>query len=134
MTNQEKTIVDWIEQTLTDEQTNCAKSTLGMIKCDIDEFGFQGWLRMTPERVIKSYIETVQAVSDDLVNEFSFLKDQEDLFEYLEIQKNDKLYDTSESLRAFQKGMMDVWASLLKYFEMKSEAEHQYYFEEWLHT
>jgi hypothetical protein len=130
MTNQEQAIVDWIEQTLIDEQNNCAKSTLGMIKCDIDEFGFQGWLRMTPERVIKSYIETVRAVSDDLVDEFSFLQDQEDLLEYLEIRKNDKLCEPKEAMRGFQKGMIDVWNSLLKYFEMKSEAEHQYYLEE----
>jgi hypothetical protein len=79
-----------------EDGSNSHQTALGFIRADIKERGFEGWLNMDAEML------------DDIGVEQTMRIDQHDL------------------LIGFRKGMLDIFKSLVIYFDAKQQAEHQY--------
>ena len=94
--------------------------SLGMIKADIVEHGFDTWLEMPPETVIHTYLEVSEEISE-LVDSFTTMFSQEQDLEDLGIEQNFTL-DPTECVTAMRNGMTDIMRSLLHYIDVQRMA------------
>tara|TARA_R100001591_G_scaffold115688_1_gene131567 strand:+ start:750 stop:1103 length:354 start_codon:yes stop_codon:yes gene_type:complete len=101
--------------------TKAEKSAFGMIKADIADYGFQGFLDMPPEAVIESYMEVTEEISQELVESFKTIFQQEQDIESLGIEQSMRL-DPAESVIAMRNGMTDIMRSLYSYIEVQRMA------------
>tara|TARA_R100001440_G_scaffold41442_1_gene61165 strand:- start:8448 stop:8828 length:381 start_codon:yes stop_codon:yes gene_type:complete len=117
MTEQE--VMKWMREYL--DGTKAEKSAFGMIKADITDYGFQGFLDMPPEAVIESYMEVTEEISQELVESFKTIFQQEQDIESLGIEQSMRL-DPAESVIAMRNGMTDIMRSLYSYIEVQRMA------------
>ena len=108
----EHEVMDWMESYLS--VTKAETSAKGMIKADIAEFGFDGWLHMLPENIVSSYLDVTEEISQELVDSFTTLFSQEKDLQELGIEQSMKL-DPSECVSAMRNGMTDIMRSLFHY-------------------
>ena len=112
-------VMDWMESYLS--VTKAETSAKGMIKADIAEFGFDGWLHMLPENIVSSYLDVTEEISQELVDSFTTLFSQEKDLQELGIEQSMKL-DPSECGSAMRNGMTDIMRSLFHYVESQRMA------------
>ena len=110
----------WLEDGSNSEQT-----ALGFIKADINERGFEGWLNMDAEMVTFSFYDTTEEMSNEITNDLSIMLSQENVLDDLGLEQTMRI-DQHGLLLAFKKGMLDIFKSLVIYFDAKQQAEHQY--------
>ncbi len=110
----------WLEDGSNSEQT-----ALGFIKADIQERGFEGWLNMDAEMVTFSFYDTTEEMSNEITNDLSIMLSQENVLDDLGLEQTMRI-DQHGLLLAFKKGMLDIFKSLVIYFDAKQQAEHQY--------
>ena len=122
MTEQE--VMDWIESYLS--STKAETSAKGMIKADVAEFGFDGWLHMLPENVVSSYLDVTEEISQELVDSFTTLFSQEKDLQELGIEQSMRR-DPSECVSAMRNGMTDIMRSLFHYVETQRMAHIMIY-------
>ena len=115
----EKEVMEWMTKYL--DGTNAQKSALGMIRADIMDYGFQGFLDMPPESVIASYMEVTEEISQELVESFKTLFTQEQDIADLGIEQSMRL-DPAESVIAMRNGMTDIIRSMYFYVEVQRMA------------
>jgi len=110
----------WLE-----DGSNPHQTALGFIKADIKERGFEGWLNMDAEMVTFSFYDTTEEMSNEIMNDLSIMLSQENVLDDLGLEQTMRI-DQHGLLLAFKKGMLDIFKSLVIYFDAKQQAEHQY--------
>ena len=110
----------WLE-----DGSNPHKTALGFIRADIIERGCEGWLNMDAEMVTFSFYDTTEEMSNEMMNDLATMLNQEDMLEDLGVEQTMRI-DQHKLLIAFRKGMLDIFKSLVIYFDAKQQAEHQY--------
>ena len=114
-------IKEWLQDELGhDGAETHEKTTLGWILADIDEYTFDMWLELPPYVVVDEYLNITNELSQDLVDQYKFSVEQEDLLDTLDI-KQTPLADPPEILQAFKSGMIDILKSLSCYFKIREE-------------
>ena len=110
----------WLE-----DGSNSHQTALGFIRADIKERGFEGWLNMDAEMVAFSFYDTTEEMSNEITNDLSIMLSQENVLDDLGLEQTMRI-DQHGLLLAFKKGMLDIFKSLVIYFDAKQQAEHQY--------
>ena len=118
-----KQILDWMEECL--DGTNTERTALGFIKADIQEYGFDGWIDLSPDVVIDSFYETTEEMSEALIGELKTVLNQEQTLDELGIEQTMKI-DQKELISSFRNGMLDIFKSMQIYFDVKRQAETDY--------
>tara|TARA_Y100001937_G_scaffold9039_1_gene11162 strand:- start:2135 stop:2530 length:396 start_codon:yes stop_codon:yes gene_type:complete len=99
----------------------------GFIDADLKELeDYRAWFRLEAHEVVDSFAVTLNEVSDSLLSDLGFVVDQEDLLDTLKIGQNFKTRPT-EVIEAYKNGIMDVFASISIYLEVKQLAEEAYF-------
>ena len=99
----------------------------GFIDADLKELeDYRAWFRLEAHEVVDSFALTLNEVSDSLLSDLGFVVDQEDLLDTLKIGQNFKTRPT-EVIEAYKDGIMDVFASISIYLEVKQLAEEAYF-------
>ena len=99
----------------------------GFIDADLKELeSYRVWFALEAHEVVDSFAVTLNEVSDALVSDLGFVVDQEDLLDTLKIGQNFKTNPT-EIVEAYKNGIMDVFASMSIYLEVKQLAEEAYW-------
>ena len=119
MTEQE--VMNWMETYL--EATMPERTALGMIKADIDEYGFDTFLELPPETIIESYLVVADEVTQDAVDDFKALLSQEMELDELGLEQSFRL-NPSESMQAMKNGMTDIMKSLMLYIDTQRMANN----------
>lgn len=119
MTEQE--VMKWMETYL--EATMPERTALGMIKADIDEYGFDAFLELPPETIIESYLVVADEVTQDAVDDFKALLSQETELDELGLEQSFRL-NPSESMQAMKNGMTDIMKSLMLYIDAQRMANN----------
>ena len=96
-----------------------------LIRMDVDSFGVVDWIHLDVVEIVKDFVSVVDSVSDSLVDDYTFLEQQEELLDYLKIEQHYRM-DTISAMQAFKTGMMDVWEILIFYLAIRQEVT-QYY-------
>lgn len=99
-----------------------AKTCKGLVHADIGECGIPEWFRIPVIDIVKSYADITNEVAGQMVDDYSFMRDQEELLDYLKIGQSYEL-DTINCMEAFKTGMMDVWEALIQYLLLRDRAE-----------
>jgi hypothetical protein len=110
----------WLE-----DGSNSHQTALGFIRADIKERGFEGWLNMDAEMVAFSFYDTTEEMSNELMNDLATMLDQENMLDDIGVEQTMRI-DQHDLLIGFRKGMLDIFKSLVIYFDAKQQAEHQY--------
>jgi hypothetical protein len=84
---------------------------------------------MVPERVVSSYLDVTEEISQELVDSFTTLFSQEKDIQELGIEQSMTL-DPSECISAMRNGMTDIMRSLFHYMETQRMAHILIYNEE----
>ena len=111
----------WMETYL--EATMPERTALGMIKADIDEYGFDAFLELPPETIIESYLVVADEVTQDAVDDFKALLSQETELDELGLEQSFRL-NPSESMQAMKNGMTDIMKSLMLYIDAQRMANN----------
>jgi len=119
MTEQE--VMKWMETYL--EATMPERTALGMIRADIDEYGFDAFLELPPETIIESYLVVADEVTQDAVDDFKALLSQEMELDELGLEQSFRL-NPSESMQAMKNGMTDIMKSLMLYIDAQRMANN----------
>lgn len=115
--------MEWMHEHL--DQTKTGKTALGMILLDIQELGFETWLRCPAIGVVEWYTKATEEVSDQLIKDYTTVSDIEDIIGEAGIRQSTRLNHT-ESLIAFKNGVMDVMNSMLTYLRTQEMAKAYY--------
>ena len=115
----EKEIMTWMEEYLKGE--GARKSALMMIQADIEQYGFETFLEMPPETVISEYITVSEEVTQEAVDDFRAMFNQELELAELGIEQSFKL-NPPATMAAMRNGMTDIMKSLLLYVETQRMA------------
>lgn len=115
----EKEIMTWMEEYL--EGNSARKSALMMIQADIEQYGFETFLEMPPETVISEYIAVSEEVTQEAVDDFRAMFNQELELAELGIEQSFKL-NPPATMAAMRNGMTDIMKSLLLYVETQRMA------------
>lgn len=106
-------------------ETGAEISALGMIKADIDEFGFESWLDLSSEFVIDSYYEVTEAVVDHVCDRFQFLFEEQVMLKDAAISI-EHTFDPVEAMYGVKEGFMGTFASMRHYVETQRIAKESY--------
>ena len=109
----------WMEEYLKGE--GARKSALMMIQADIEQYGFETFLEMPPETVISEYITVSEEVTQEAVDDFRAMFNQELELAELGIEQSFKL-NPPATMAAMRNGMTDIMKSLLLYVETQRMA------------
>ena len=112
-------------ETWLEDRSNPEQTALGFIKADIQERGFEGWLNMDAEMVTFSFYDTTEEMSNELMSDLATMLDQENMLDDMGVEQIMRI-DQHDLLIGFRKGMLDIFKSLVIYFDAKQQAEHQY--------
>ena len=115
----EKEIMTWMEEYL--EGDNARKSALMMIQADIEEHGFETFLELPPETIISEYISVSEEVTQESVDDFRAMFNQELELAELGLEQSFKL-NPPATMAAMRNGMTDIMKSLLLYVETQRMA------------
>ena len=121
MTKEE--VIEWMVSTA-DDATNYEKTGLGFAMADINEFGFERWLKLGPAYVCESFLGTTQDVSENLMSDFR-LSAQEQALDDLGVEQTMRV-DQSGLIEALSKGMIDIMKSMHHYLLLQQEANFMY--------
>ena len=114
MTEQE--VIDWMDEFLTGEKPR--RTTFGMIRADIMEYGFDGFLSLSPEIIIESYRQVADEITQEAVDDFRALFNQEKELDELGLGQSFRL-NPPASMQAMRDGMADVLESIVLYVEVQ---------------
>ena len=103
------------------EGNSARKSALMMIQADIEQYGFETFLEMPPETVISEYIAVSEEVTQEAVDDFRAMFNQELELAELGIEQSFKL-NPPATMAAMRNGMTDIMKSLLLYVETQRMA------------
>ena len=117
MTEQE--VIEWMKTYLQGEKPR--STTFGMIRADIMDYGFKGFLDLPPETVIESYMSVTDEITQDAVDDFKALFNQEQDLDSLGIDQSFRL-NPAQSMQAIRDGMTDIMKSLMLYVEVQRMA------------
>lgn len=117
MTEQE--VIKWMEERL--DGTNAERSALGMIMADVEEHGFDSFLDIPPETVIADYISVSDKVTQEVVDDFKAMFEQEQQLDSWGVEQSLRL-NAPASLAAMRDGMTDIMQSLFHYIETQRMA------------
>lgn len=117
MTEQE--VMEWMESYL--EGKRPRPTTLGMIRADIMEHGFSGFLELPPEAVIESYMSAAEEVTQDAVDDFKAMFNQELDLDSLGVDQSFRV-NPPDTMQAMRDGMTDIMKSLMLYMEVQGMA------------
>ena len=115
--------MEWMEEYL--DGTKSEQTALGMILLDIDEHGFDNWIDMPAIPIVERYVQATEEVADQLVQDYSTIKDVEDIIGEAGIGQSYALKEP-QSLIAFKDGIMDVMNSMLIYLTTQEMARAYY--------
>lgn len=118
-------VITWMKET-SDDTINYEITGLGFALCDIDEYGFEHWLKLPPSVVTDSFLETTYDASETLMSEFKTVVNQENMLDELGIEQSMKI-DQPGLIEALNKGLLDIMRSLQHYFFLQNEAKFIYY-------
>ena len=121
----EHQVVSWMKEE-TSRGSNYELTGLGFALSDIEEFGFEHWLTMSPVVVSECFLETTYDVSNMLMSEFRTIINQERTLDELGVGQTMKL-DQAGLIEALNKGLLDVFRALNHYFLLQSEAKSMYH-------
>lgn len=119
----ENEIMHWMEEFLS--ETGAELSALGMIRADIEEFGFESWLDLSSEFVIDSYYEVTEAVVDQVCDRFQFLFEEQTMLKEADISP-EHTFDPVEAMYGVKEGFMGTFASMRHYVETQRLAKESY--------
>ena len=122
MTKEE--VIEWMGSTGADS-TNYEATGLGFAMADINEFGFEHWLKLNPLHVCESFLGTTQDVSKNLMSDFRTVIAQEQTLDELGVEQTMKV-DQSGLIEALNKGMIDIMKSMHHYLFLQQEANFMY--------
>ena len=111
--------MEWMEKYLQGEKHR--STTFGMIRADIMDYGFQGFLDLPPETVIESYLQVTEEITQEAVDDFKALFNQEQDLDGLGIEQSFRL-NPPQTMQAMRDGMTDVMKSLMLYIEVQRMA------------
>lgn len=117
MTEQE--VMEWMEKYLEGEKHR--STTFGMIRADIMDYGFKGFLDLPPETVIESYREVTDEITQEAVDDFKAMFNQEQDLDSLGIDQSFRL-NPPQTMQAMRDGMTDIMKSLMLYIEVQRMA------------
>ena len=121
-----KEIETWLHDHLNyPSATTPERTAYGWIMSDIDETSFEYWLRKPEHLVVDEYIKITDDLSQELVDQYKFSVEQDDLLDLLDIEQT-PLAEPTEIMQAFKSGMVDILRSLSFYFSARHEAIHLY--------
>ena len=115
--------MEWMTKYL--DGTKSEQTALGMILLDIDEHGFDNWIDMPAIPIVEWYVQATEEVADQLVQDYSTIKDVEDIIGEAGIDQSYALKEP-QSLIAFKDGIMDVMQSMLTYLTTQEMARAYY--------
>ena len=92
---------------------------------DINEFGFERWLKLNALYVCESFLGTTQDVSENLMADFRTVIQQEQALDELGLEQSMKV-DHSGLIEALNKGMLDIMKSMHHYLFLQQEANYMY--------
>ena len=116
-------VMEWMEKYL--DGTKAEQTALGMIKIDIEEHGFENWLKLPAIPIVEWYVTAIEEVADQLVEDYQSIKGVEDIIGQAGIGQSYKLKEPA-SLVAFKNGTMDVVNSMLIYLTTQEMANAYY--------
>jgi len=118
----------WIEDYFsTFEGSKCHFVAKGFVAADIEECGgYPQWFALTPSQITDSFSETLDEVSDNLVNDYALMVDQESMLDSLNIGQSFTI-DPVDLMKAYKSGISDVFVSMSIYFEVWELAKDTYY-------
>ena len=121
----EHQVMTWMRE----ETSNDCKYEMtgyGFALSDIDEFGFEHWLNMSPVVVSESFLQTTYDVSNMLMQDFRTIINQERALDELGVGQTMKV-DQPGLVEALNSGLLDVFRALNYYFILQSEAKSMYH-------
>ena len=101
--------------------TTPEKTAYKWIMTEIDETSVEYWLQKPEHEVVDEYIKITDDLSQELVDQYKFSVEQDDMLDHLDIDKT-PLVEPAEIMQAFKSGMMDILRSLSFYFSARHEA------------
>ncbi len=116
-------MMEWMEEYL--DGTKAEQTALGMILIDIDEHGFENWLRLPAIPIVEWYVNATSEVADQLIEDYRSVKGVEDIIGKAGIAQSYALKEP-ESLVAFKNGVMDIVQSMLIYLTTQEMANAYY--------
>mgnify|MGYP003133765200 CR=1 FL=1 len=99
-----------------------AKTCEGLVNVDISDCGIPAWFDVPVLDIVKSYAQITDEVTSGFLDDYSFVKQQEELLEYLKIGQSYEI-ETIDAMEAFKTGMMDIWEALIQYLLLRDRAE-----------
>ena len=117
MTEQE--VIEWMETYLQGEKSR--STTFGMIRADIMDYGFDGFLDLPPETIIESYLQVTDEITQEAVDDFKAMFNQEIDLDSLGIDQSFRL-NPPQTMQAMRDGMTDIMKSLMLYIEVQRMA------------
>ena len=123
MPTPEKIVSQWIEEYFEFYPNSRPHLTAhGFISADINECGgLQEWFLLPNNAIVDSFAETLDSVSENLIEDYEFVVEQEDLLETLKIDQNVKS-DPVELVKMFKLGVIDIFKALSIYMEVRELA------------
>lgn len=118
----------WIEDYFsTFGDSKCHLVAKGFVAADISECGgYLQWFSLSPSQITDSFSDTLDKVSEDLLNDCSLMVDQESMLDSLNIKQNFTI-NPVDLMKAYKSGIVDVFSSMSIYFEVWSLAQDTYY-------
>lgn len=119
----EAEIMFWMDEFLS--ETPSEVSALGMIRADIEEFGFETWLDLPAEFVIESYYEVTEAVLNQVCDRFQFLFEEQSMLRDADISIENS-FEPIEAMYGVRDGFMGTMESMKHYVETQRIAKESY--------
>lgn len=124
----DRVVSQWMDDYFaTYEDSKCHLTARGFIMSDLDDQGgYLQWFAMPANEIIDSFAATLDEVTENLIGDLTFMVDQEDLLDQLNIEQNFKI-DPIELTNALRLSVIDVLKAMSIYFEVRDLAEQAYY-------
>lgn len=121
-------IIEYIHVCLEDpiEKSNVDLTALGMICADIEEFGFEKWIHLSPQEIVQMHIDATSDVADDTLEDLAAIISQEKELDVLGIDQSMRV-EIMPAMISFKNGMIEVMRSLERYFEMQQTSKQMFY-------
>ena len=118
-----KEVMSWMTELAEEDETY--GTAVGFCMEDILEFGFDEWLSIRASDVSHMFINVTKDVSGNLLSELRTVLSQERMLEELGIEQSYKI-NQGELVERLNDGLMDVFKSQAKYFEVQEQAKKMY--------
>ena len=118
-----KEVMSWMKELAEEDETY--ETAVGFCMQDIFEFGFDEWLSMQASDVAHMFINVTKDVSGTLLSELRTALSQERMLDELGIEQSYKI-NQGELVEQLNDGLMNVFKSQAKYFEVQEQAKKMY--------